>query len=291
MVALGGGHGLAATLQAARRYAAEITAIVSVADDGGSSGRLRDAFGIPAPGDLRRCLVALADPASLWTDAFEYRFEAGELEGHALGNLIITGLTGAIGDFTAALTEAGRLLGAVGQVLPATTGPVVLKAEVAGREVLGQVRVADAGGPISRVALVPADAAAPAEAVTAIESADQVILGPGSLYTSVLAVTAVPALRQALADRGGGRVYVCNLRPQVPETAGFDAAAHIQALRDHGVDVDHVVCDQSMTLGRLDLPVVVAPLARADGLAHDPEALASVLRQLAANWRDRVPID
>ncbi len=150
VVALGGGHGLAASLSAVRRYASEVTAIVSVADDGGSSGRLREAFGIPAPGDIRRCLVALGDAGSLWGRAFEYRFETGELEGHAFGNLVIAGLAASTGDFTTALTEAGRLVGAAGRVLPATAGPVVLKAEVAGEEVVGQVRVQDASGPKSR---------------------------------------------------------------------------------------------------------------------------------------------
>jgi uncharacterized cofD-like protein len=282
VVALGGGHGLAATLAAVRRYAGDITAIVSVADDGGSSGRLRDSYWIPAPGDLRRCLVALGDPDSLWGRAFEYRFEAGDLVGHPLGNLVIAGLASATGDFTAALEEAGRLVGIKGRILPATAAPVVLKAEVGGEEVIGQVRVQDATGPISRVQLVPADAQPPADAPLAIAAADQVILGPGSLYTSVLAVTAVPALRQALAARAGGRVYVCNLRPQLPETAGFDVAAHVRALRAHGVEVDVVVHDpRSMPTGSLDVPVVETPLARADGLAHDPVLLAAVLRRLA----------
>jgi uncharacterized cofD-like protein len=282
VVALGGGHGLAATLRAARQYAAEVTAIVSVADDGGSSGRLREAFGIPAPGDVRRCLVALGDEESMWGRAFEYRFQAGELAGHALGNLLITGLAAASGDFATALREAGCLVGAVGRVLPATAGPVSLKAEVAGQEVVGQVRVQDADGPKSRVSLVPTDAAPPPDAVAAIEEADQVVLGPGSLYTSVLAVTAVPALRRALEARQGGRVYVCNLRPQIPETAGFDAAAHVEALRDHGVMVDTVVHDPShMPAGSLDMPVVQAAVARSDGLAHDPGRLAIVLRRLA----------
>ena len=283
VVALGGGHGLAATLSSVRRYAGQITAIVSVADDGGSSGRLRAAFGIPAPGDLRRCLVALGDPGSLWARAFEYRFEAGELEGHPLGNLIITGLAAATGDFAAALDEAARMVGARGLVLPATAGPVLLKADVAGHEVVGQVMVQDAAGPISRVELVPADAEPAPGAAAAIAEADQVILGPGSLFTSVLAVTVVPALRQALAARTGGRVYVCNLRPQLPETAGYDAAAHVRALRAHGVEIDVVVIDpRAMPTGSLDVPVVEASLARPDGLAHDPVRLAGVLEQLAA---------
>jgi uncharacterized cofD-like protein len=289
VVALGGGHGLAASLRAVRRYAGDITAIVSVADDGGSSGRLREAFGIPAPGDLRRCLVALGDPDSVWGRAFEYRFDAGELEGHALGNLVIAGLASASGDFTEALVEAGRLVGTRGRVLPATTGPVVLKAEVGGEEVLGQVRVGDAAGLISRVTLVPADAQPPPDAPVAIAEADQVIIGPGSLFTSILAVAAVKEIREALAARTGGRVYVCNLRPQIPETAGFDVAAHMRALRAHGVDVDVVVHDpSSMPTGTLDVPVIEIPLARPDGLAHDPELLAAVLRQLAASGLDRL---
>jgi uncharacterized cofD-like protein len=282
VVALGGGHGLAASLTAVRRYASEVTAIVSVADDGGSNGRLREAFGMPAPGDVRRCLVALGDPESLWARAFEYRFESGELEGHAFGNLVIAGLAASTGDFTTALTEAGRLVQAAGRVLPATAGPVVLKADVAGEEVVGQVRVQDAFGPKSRVSLVPADADPPDDAVAAITQADQVILGPGSLYTSVLAVTAVGALRAALASRTGGRIYICNLRPQVPETSGFDVAAHVRALRDHGVEVDMVIHDPSwMPTGTLDMPVIEAAVGRPDGLAHDSERLAAVLEQLA----------
>jgi len=289
VVALGGGHGLAATLRAARSYAGELTAIVSVADDGGSSGRLRAAFDIPAPGDIRRCLVALGAEGSLWTRAFEHRFEAGELEGHALGNLIITGLAASTGDFTLALAEASRLVEAVGRVLPATAGPVTLKAEVGGEEVVGQVRVQDSQGPKSRVSLVPADPAPPPDAVRAIEAADQVVIGPGSLYTSVLAVLAVPDLRAALARRRGGRVYVCNLRPQIPETSGFDAAAHLRALRAHGVEVDVVVHDPAaMPTGNMDVEVVEAFLTRSDGLAHDVDRLAAVLRGLAGEGRDRL---
>jgi uncharacterized cofD-like protein len=291
VVALGGGHGLAATLRAVRRYAGDITAIVSVADDGGSSGRLRQAFvDIPAPGDLRRCLVALGDSDDVWAQAFEYRFEVGELKGHALGNLILTGLAAATGDFTTALMEASRLVHAKGRVLPATEGPVVLKAQVAGETVVGQVRVQDANGPKSRVELVPADAAPPLEAIEAIRRADQIILGPGSLYTSVLAAAVVPAIRDTINQtRTAQRVYICNLRPQIPETAGFDAAAHVQALRDHGVTVDVVVHDPvGMATGSLDMPVVEAAVARPHGLAHDPQLLATVLEQLATDRPDRL---
>ena len=286
VVALGGGHGLAATLRAARQYASDITAIVSVADDGGSSGRLRAAFGIPAPGDLRRCLVALSDEDSPWTAAFEHRFGGGGLEGHAFGNLVIAGLAEATGNFEAALAEAARVLGAVGRVIPATREPVVLKAEVlapdgsAGVWVEGQVAVGQAG-PIAGVALVPAEPEPPETALHALTAANQVVIGPGSLFTSVLAVVAVPALREALATTTARKVYVCNLRPQVPETEGFDVAAHVAALRSHGLEVDVVVCQPgALPIGELDVPYVARRVARDDELAHDPARLAAALADL-----------
>jgi len=282
VVALGGGHGLAASLGAVRRYADDVCAIVSVADDGGSSGRLRAAFGIPPPGDLRKCLVALADPTSMWTSAFEHRFDAGELEGHAFGNLVLAGLAASTGDFETALAEAGRLLGAVGRVVPATVEPVVLKAAVrgAGDSITGQVAVGRSEG-IAGVSLVPADARAPEAALDALANADQVVLGPGSLFTSVLAVVAVPAIREALAVTPGRKVYVCNLRPQLPETAGYDVAAHVDALRAHGLDIDVVLCQpDSLPLGRLDVECIQRPVARPDGTGHDPELLAAALADL-----------
>lgn len=279
MVALGGGHGLAATLRAVRQYGGDVTAIVSVADDGGSSGRLREIFGVPPPGDLRKCLVALSAP-SVWSTAFEHRFDAGELEGHALGNLVIAGLAASTGDFLFAVAEAGRLVQAGGTVLPATTVPVVLKADAAGGAVQGQVAVGQAGR-IARVSLVPVDAEPPAAALEALARADQIVLGPGSLYTSVLAVVAVPSLREALAAARGRKVYVCNLRPQVPETEGYDVAAHLAALEGHGVEVDVVVCDTArLPLGAPGRPWVDAPLARPNGLAHDSGRLAAALVDL-----------
>ena len=283
VVALGGGHGLASTLAAVRRYAGSITAVVSVADDGGSSGRLREIAGIPAPGDLRRCLVAMSAAGSPWAPAFEYRFPqgSGDLEGHALGNLIIAGLANVTGDFGRALELAGDLLGSIGRVFPATSTPVVLKAQVPGREVLGQVAVSETSGLITRVSIVPPDASVPAAALEAIASAAQVVIGPGSLYTSVLAVATVPAIREALAARSAGRVYVCNLRPQLPETAGFDEADHLRALLDHGVAVDVMVASGDPGPDRVaGVPVVRAPLARLDGGGHDPSALAAVLGRL-----------
>lgn len=283
VVALGGGHGLATTLAAARLYAGRLTAIVSVADDGGSSGRLREIAGIPAPGDLRRCLVAMASDGSPWAPAFEYRFPSGsgDLEGHALGNLVIAALANVTGDFARALDLASDLLGTIGRVLPATSVPVVLKAEVSGSEVLGQVAVSEAPEAINCVSIVPPDAAAPEEALAAIAEADQVILGPGSLYTSVLAVAVVPAIRAALEARTAGRVYVCNLRAQPPETEGFGEAEHLKAVIDHGVPVDVMVCGTGTGPTRLHgVDVVRGGVVRPDGRGHDPEGLAAVLSRL-----------
>jgi uncharacterized cofD-like protein len=287
VVALGGGHGLAIALRAIRRYAGEITAVVSVADDGGSSGRLRRDLAVPAPGDLRKCLVALADDESLWARAFEHRFDAGELDGHAFGNLVIVGLAASLGDFGAALAEAGRLLGAVGRVVPATSEPVTLKADVEGQAVEGQVAVQNSLGRIGRVGLVPDDAAASPEAVAAIDAADQVVLAPGSLFTSVLPVLCVQGIREAVGRTPAQVVQVCNLRPQVPETRGLDSTDHLAAVLDHGVRVDAFVLEQHGPLHphpdaveRLGVRCVEADLARPDLTAHDPGRLADVLRSL-----------
>lgn len=304
VVALGGGHGLSVTLRAARSYAGQVTAVVSVADDGGSSGRLRRAVDIdlPAPGDVRRCLVALADPDSLWARAFEYRFpETGtqpgghndgaaperpsnheSLGGHALGNLILAGLADVGGDFVAAVDAAARILNAAGRVLPATAVPVVLKGRVDGREVLGQSRLGSAGGRIETLSFEPPDAPAPRGVVEAIEQADQVVLGPGSLFTSVLATCAVPDVRAALEARTMGRVYVCNLCPEPGETDGMSAGDHLQALRRHGVPVDVVVVDGTTSPpADIGARVIRADMRRPDGLAHDPARLATVLARLS----------
>ncbi len=292
VVALGGGHGLAASLRAIRRYAGEVAAIVSVADDGGSSGRLRSTLGIPPPGDLRKCLVALADPGSVWVDTFEHRFTAGDLEGHAVGNLVIAGLAATTGDFEVALAEAGRVLGAVGVVIPATREPVVLKATVRATDgnggeptvghlaVEGQVAVANSGS-ITGVSLIPPDPVPPDAALEAIGAADQVVIGPGSLFTSVLAVVAVPAIRDALRATSAPKVYVCNLRVQAPETAGYDVADHVDALRAHGLDVDVVLCHPgALPLGGLTVRAVERPVARPGETVHDAHLLANALADL-----------
>jgi uncharacterized cofD-like protein len=257
--------------------------VVSVADDGGSSGRLRELLDVVALGDMRKCLVALAADDSVLARAFEHRFEEGELAGHALGNLVLAGLVEATGDLVAGIDAAARLLGAVGRVLPATSETVVLKAEAGGGPVAGQVAVA-AAGRIHRVSLVPADPTAPPEAVAALGEADQVVIGPGSLYTSILAAVAVPGITRALATTAAQKVLVCNLRPQVPETEGYDVAAHVVALEEHGVAVDVVLVDSTcgLDLGPVGPPVVDRPLARPNRLVHDPARLAGALADLLA---------
>jgi uncharacterized cofD-like protein len=283
VVALGGGHGLATALRAIRRYAGSITAVVSVADDGGSSGRLRRDLGVAPPGDIRRCLVALAGTDSVWSRAFEHRFREGDLEGHALGNLVLVGLAETLGSFPDALDEAGRLLGAVGRVLPATLEPVVLKAELTSEVVEGQVAVANSEG-IRRLELVPVDVAATPDAVDAIATADQVVYAPGSLYTSVLPVLCVAGLRDAIATSPARVVQVANLRPQVPETAGMGVADHLDAVLAHGARVDTFLYDTGgglamdrVRLEALGVETIGAPVARPSGLAHDPEQLALAL--------------
>ena len=281
VVAIGGGHGLAATLRAARLYAGQITAVVSIADDGGSSGRLREVLQVPAPGDIRRCLAALADDDSMLGAALEHRFEAGELAGHPLGNLLIAGLAEAGGDFVEAVAEVGRLVGAVGTVLPAAVEPVVLKAESSVGTVEGQVEVQDSSG-IRLVTLVPPNPRSSPAAVEAIAAADQIVLGPGSLYTSVIAAVLVPDIQDAVMASSAQRVYVANLECREPETEGYTTADCIDALRDHGVRADVVLCHPAQDACEgVAPPCVERPLATADGRAHDPALLADALRELA----------
>lgn len=295
VVALGGGHGLAATLSAARGYAGSIAAIVSVADDGGSSGRLREAMpDLPAPGDVRRCLSALADRSSAIARTLEHRFDVtdGGLSGHTFGNLLLAALTYELGSFSAAVDEVARLVGAVGRVLPATIGPVALEGRrhlpslVTGPPTLlvGQVAVQNAGG-VSVLSLTPARAASPEAVTDVIMGADQVVIGPGSLFTSVLATAIVPDVVAALVATEARRVYVANLSPQVPETQGFTLGDHVDALRAHGVPIDVVLCDEHAT-GPAErepvesVPVVARPLADQRGATHHPERLGAALATL-----------
>ena len=261
VVGIGGGHGLAATLRASRRFADEIAAVVTVADDGGSSGRLIRELGIPAPGDIRNCLVALASDQKL-ADVYQHRFTEGPLTGHTIGNLVIAGLAERSGDFAAAVAEAGELLGAAGQVFPATNEVVRLGAEVEGGVVTGQVAVARTQRPIHSVYLDPPEPEAFEPALAAIAGADLIVLGPGSLFTSLIATLLVPAVGAAVRDASGRRVFVCNSRAQKGETEGLDAADHVGALVGHVGEV-------------VDVALVNAPVLPGDGVPVDEARLAA----------------
>ena len=289
---IGGGHGLAATLRAARIYADHVEAVVTVADDGGSSGRLTRTLGIPPPGDIRNCLVALASDDDLG-EVYQHRFGAGPLRGHSVGNLLIAALTEITGDFATAVERAGDLLKAEGRVHPATTEPLTMEGRLEGGVVKGQVAVAQARERIQEVRIDPSDPPATPGGVRAILEADQVVLGPGSLFTSLIATLLVPGITKALLETRATRVFVCNNRMQRGETHGFDATAHVEALFAHtapgAVDVvvvqspplpqDHVHVDED-ALRALGVDVIAADVTDERG-AHDPELLAKVLAQIA----------
>jgi uncharacterized cofD-like protein len=294
VVALGGGHGLAAALEAILGYADAISAIVSVGDDGGSSGRLAGGLAIPPPGDIRRALLALSPVSSVWRRLVEYRFEAGDVSGHSLGNLIIAALTDLSGSFEDALNTVGRLLGARGAVIPAAAVPLVLEADVDDRVVRGQVAIARSHGTITDLRIIPADAVATRTAREAIASADQIVLGPGSLFTSVIAGLKVPGIAEAINESRARLVYVCNLITQDGETLGMDGPAHIAALEAIGGvrRPDRVVAHDgplAVPAGHervaFDDPAAdIVTAAVADPTApwpqHDPARLGAVLRRL-----------
>lgn len=292
VTALGGGRGLAATLRALRRLdqvEVAVTAIVSVADDGGSTGRLRAELGIPAPGDVRKCLVALSDDET-WAAACEHRFGAGSLRGHSLGNLLLAGLAEHLGDFRAAVEILAALLHTCGRVLPAALEPVTLVAALAdGREVRGQVAVQEAEGRIRSVRLDPAPDAPP-EAVAAVTEADLVLLAPGSLYTSLLPVLGSRGIAEALRATAAPVVQIGNLAAQIPETAGLEVADHVRAVVDHGgrVDVYLHPADGTVPLDAAALPPTVElrgddALGSGDGRTHDVGRLARALAALLAS--------
>lgn len=313
MVALGGGTGLAALLSGLKRRVgaeiADLAGIVAVTDDGGSSGRLRRDMGLLPPGDVRNCLVALADDEDLLARLFQFRFEAGEgLSGHSFGNLFLAALTEITGDFPQAILTAEKILSVRGRILPATLADLALRATtVAGRVVEGESAIGRAGERLARVELVPAAPPAYPPALAALERADLVLLGPGSLYTSILPNLLLPQVRAALVASRAPVVLVLNLMTQPGETDGLDAVAHLDALEAHvgpGVIDTLLVHDRAIPENRLApyraegaAPVAVDAgalahrgirLERADLLAprglvrHDPDRLAAAALALAA---------
>ena len=281
VVAIGGGHGLAASLAALRTVSDEVTAVVSMADDGGSTGRLRDELQVPAVGDLRKACVALAAPDSLLAAAMTRRFEAGDLAGHAFGNLLIAALAEECGDLVGALDEIRLLTSGVGRVLPVASEQLVLCATtMSGVRLVGQVRIMGTEG-LDHVGFEPSDPDVPKETLAALDDAELIVLGPGSLFTSILAAASVPAVDERLAAATVPVVYVCNLHPQVGETAGYGVADHVAALSRHRIRPTVVLYDPSTIGGAEGVPgAVPADLVRENGLAHDPLKLAEALGAL-----------
>jgi len=232
IVAIGGGHGLYSLLHGLKNYTSNITAVVTVFDDGGSSGRLREEMGVLPPGDIRNCLIALADAEPLMGELFQYRFgESTGLGGHNFGNLFITALAQITGDFQKAIFESSKILAVRGRVLPTTTQNVFLRAECEdGSIILGESQVGVCGKRIKRIFLEPSAVYTTPEVVKAIEEADLIVLGPGSLYTSVLCNLAVEEVREAILRSSAPLVFVCNITTQPGETDDYDFSDHLQAV-------------------------------------------------------------
>lgn len=319
VVALGGGHGLASSLRALRRVTDDLTAVVTVSDDGGSSGRLRRELGVLAPGDLRMALAALCGDdewGQTWSRVVQHRFRSeGDLHDHAVGNLLIVALWELLGDSVQGLDWVARLLGAHGRVLPMSLVPVDIEAVVEIHDdgsggggagggvatVRGQVAVATTQGRVVQLGLVPERPTACPEAVTAVLEADWVVLGPGSWFTSVIPHLLVPDLAEALRSTTARRVVVLNLAPQPGETAGFQPETHLEVLSEHapGLTVDAVLADSEAVhdpsslrsvAASLGADVLLAPLSSdSDPHVHDPDRLAAAFGHLFAP--DRQPSD
>jgi len=234
LVVIGGGTGLATVLRGLKAFDCNITAIVTVADDGGSSGLLRKDMGILPPGDIRNCLLALAEAEPEMTALFNHRFSKGKLKGHCFGNLFLAAMTEMTGDFQEAIRAMSQILAVKGKVLPATLSDVSLVAEMDdGSVVFGETAIPLAKGKIKQLRLQPEDPPALDDAVDEIRAADGIIIGPGSLFTSIIPNLLVRGIRQAVAEAAGCKLYICNVMTQPGETDGFDVLDHIQAIQDH----------------------------------------------------------
>ncbi|MBQ7036842.1 MAG: YvcK family protein [Clostridia bacterium] len=241
IVTIGGGTGMSTMLRGLKKHTKNLTAIVTMADDGGGSGRLREDLGVLPPGDIRNCLVALADAEPIMEKLFGYRFSQGELKGQNVGNLIIAALDGMYGSFEEAILKVSEVLAISGRVLPVTTENVHISARLSdGAEILGESRIGGAkiahGCKIEEISLVPRRAAAASGVIESIFEADAVILGPGSLYTSVIPNLLVEGVADALRETKATKIYVCNVMGQPGETEGYTAFEHVEALFRHGGD-------------------------------------------------------
>lgn len=311
IVIIGGGTGLPVLLRGLKQYPVDITAIVTVADDGGSSGRLREDMHIPPPGDIRNVLAALSDVEPLIEEMFQHRFKtSNELSGHSLGNLILAAMTSITGNFVHAIQEMGKVLNVRGKVLPAAIQNVVLNAEMDdGTIVSGESKIPYSGKKINRVFLTPDDINPLPETLLAIKKADLIILGPGSLYTSILPNLLVPNLGREVCCSFAKKVYICNLMTQAGETQNYTASDHIKALYKHMdqsfihtilVNNEEIPKDVKLRykeelanpvqydlerLYELGLEVVHADIAIQENgaLRHDPKKVAGILYNLLLN--------
>ena len=307
IVAVGGGTGLSTLLRGLKKYSDHITAVVTVADDGGSSGRLRRELGVLPPGDFRQCIAALAEAEPLMTELFQYRFDQGTgLDGHSFGNLFIVAMSGITGNFERALRESSRVLAVRGQILPSTVENVTLCAELDDASfVEGESKLPHGPAPIKRAYLRPSDAAAFPEALKAIAEAELIILGPGSLYTSIMPNLLVEGIASAIRQAKGTKVYVCNVASQPGETDGYNLSKHVESLESHvGKGLfsyvlanDHLVAlpeewhvnaidIDGASLNRPGLRVITADVIDEERpTRHDPSKLAAAI--IGSFWENR----
>lgn len=307
VVVIGGGTGLSTLLRGVKTYTPDITAVVTVADDGGSSGRLRKEMGILPPGDIRNCIVALAEEESLMSSLFQYRFQQGEgLKGHSIGNLLIVALTDISGDFLTAIRQASKILKIKGKVYPSTTEKVVLLAELDNNTIVeGQSKIMRSEHPIKKVFLRPAEVSPIPEAVQALMEADQIIIGPGSLFTSIIPNLLILDIAEAIGASRAQKIYICNVMTQPGETDGYRAEDHLGKLLEHcpGLTLDIVIVNNSpiprrlreayalegavavdfdrSRLEEIGVEVIVEDVANfSNFVRHDPLKLARVLKRL-----------
>lgn len=315
VVAIGGGTGLSVLLRGIKAYTSNIAAIVTVGDDGGSSGRLREDFGIVPPGDIRNCLVALADTEPVMESLFQYRFKGnGNLSGHSFGNLFLTAMlevTG--GDIEKALRQSNKVLRVRGRVIPSSHTPIRLIARMAnGQRKEGESQIGEAGNRIEEISIEPMDTKAPAEALQAIAKADVILLGPGSLYTSVIPNLLVPGIADAIKANPAPKVYICNVMTQPDETDDYSALDHLKAIEKHGGEglIDLMVVNKQIPspellqkyaedrstpvltdqeeIEALGVRIIGADLISEENLVrHDPEKLFKLIRRLVFNLKDR----
>ncbi len=317
IVVIGGGTGLGTILRGLKKLTSNLTAIVTVADDGGSSGRLREEFGILPPGDIRNCLIAMANLEPLMEQLMQYRFDCGTgLSGHSFGNLFLTAMTGITGDFQKAIEASAKVLAVRGQIFAATLDNAKLWAELKdGTIVKGESTIGKSKKPIRRIYLEPTEARAVPASLQAIKEADLIIIGPGSLFTSIIPPLLVKEILEAVKASPAAKVYICNVMTQAGETDGFTAADHLQALLDHTaprlVDymiinnqevppaVKEVYAQEGAEPVRLDLEriislgvtPIVAPLLNTNGLVrHDADLLAQLLSSLTPSFLKREPV-